>query len=65
MAIDRKLKLCQGECGKMQYLFSKGMCKSCWAKLHKKPMSPMSEKHKKTTAEYKPKRKKILEENAK
>mgnify|MGYP003595656112 CR=1 FL=1 len=63
MAIDRKLKLCKGECGEMKYLFSKGMCKSCWAKLHKKPINPMSEKHKKTIEEYKPIRKKFLEEN--
>lgn len=63
MSIERKKKLCQGECDSMQYLFSKGMCKSCWAKLHKKPMNPMSEKHKKTIEEYKPIRKKFLEEN--
>lgn len=63
MAIERKKKLCQGECGEMQYLFSKGLCKSCWARLHKKPMNPMSEKHKKTIEEYKPIRKKFLEEN--
>ena len=61
--IPRKKKICKGECGEMQYLFSKGMCKSCWAKLHKKPMNPMSEKHKKTIEEYKPIRKKFLEEN--
>ena len=63
MAIERKKKLCKGECNSMQYLFSKGMCKSCWARLHKKPMNPMSEKHKKTIEEYKPIRKKFLEEN--
>ena len=63
MSIQQKKKQCKGECGEMQYLFSKGMCKSCWAKLHKKPINPMSEKHKKTLEEYKPIRKKFLEEN--
>ena len=45
MSIQRKKKLCKGECDSMQYLFSNGLCKSCWARLHKKPMSTISEKH--------------------
>ena len=63
MAIDRKLKQCKGECAEMKYLFSKGMCKSCWAKLHKKPINPISKSQQNILNEYKPIRKKFLEEN--
>lgn len=61
MSIQRKKKLCQGECGEMQYLFSKGMCKSCWAKLHKKPMKHISKSYQNILDEYRPKRKAFLE----
>ena len=61
MAIERKKKLCKGECDSMQYLFSKGMCKSCWARLHKKPMKAISKSHQNILDEYRPKRKAFLE----
>ena len=59
--IPRKKKICKGECGEMQYLFSKGMCKSCWAKLHKKPMKHISKSYASILDEYRPKRKAFLE----
>ena len=61
MSIERKKKLCQGECGEMQYLFSNGMCKSCWAKLHKKPIKHISKSYQNILDEYRPKRKAFLE----
>ena len=63
MGIPQKKKLCKGECNSMQYLFSKGMCKSCWARLHKKPINPISKSQQNILDEYKPIRKKFLEEN--
>ena len=59
--IPRKKKICKGECGEMQYLFSKGMCKSCWAKLHKKPMKHISKSYASILDEYRPKRKAFIE----
>ena len=59
--IQRKKKICKGECGEMRYLFSKGMCKSCWAKLHKKPMKHISKSYASVLDEYRPKRKAFLE----
>ena len=61
MSIERKKKLCQGECGEMQYLFSKGLCKSCLARLHKKPIKQISKSHQNILDEYRPKRKAFLE----
>lgn len=29
--ITRKKKICKGRCGKPKYIFSNGMCKTCWA----------------------------------
>ena len=61
MGIPQKKKLCKGECNSMQYLFSKGMCKSCWARLHKKPINPISKSQQNILDEYRPKRKAFLE----
>lgn len=63
MSIERKKKLCQGECGEMQYLFSKGMCKSCWAKLHKKPIKQISDSLKKENEIYKAEKSKYMKEH--
>ena len=61
MGIERKKKLCKGECASMQYLFSKGMCKSCWSKVYKKPIKQVSESYQGILDEYRPKRKAFLE----
>ena len=63
MGIERKKKLCQGECGEMQYLFSKGLCKSCWARLHKKPINPISDSLKKANEIYKVEKAKYMKEH--
>lgn len=59
--IKPKAKICGG-CSQMKVLFSKGLCKVCWAKLHQKPINKVSKKYKQTLKEYKPIRKKFLEE---
>ena len=63
MAVERKKKLCQGECASMQYLFSKGMCKSCWARLHKKPINPISESLKESNKIYKVEKAEYMKEH--
>ena len=63
MSIERKKKLCKGECASMQYLFSKGLCKSCWARLHKKPINPISDSLKKANEIYKVEKAKYMKEH--
>lgn len=63
MSIQQKKKKCQGECGEMQYLFSKGMCKSCWARLHKKPINPISDSLKEANKIYKVEKEKYMKEH--
>ena len=36
--IERKKKICK-ECGTPQYIFSKGLCRRCWGKSQKQPLS--------------------------
>lgn len=63
MAIERKKKQCKGECGEMQYLFSKGLCKSCWSRLHKKPIKPISDSLKEANKIYKIEKAKYMKEH--
>ena len=57
--IQRKKKICKG-CGNEKYIFGKGLCSFCYSKTKKK-IKQISEHHKKTLDEYRPKRKAFLE----
>lgn len=57
-----KKKVCKS-CSQETFLFSKGLCKSCWAKNHTKPIPKISKKYKQTLKEYKPVRQKFLNSN--
>ena len=57
--IPRKKKICKS-CGNEKYIFGKGLCDYCY-KTKQKKIKPISESHKKTLDEYRPKRKAFLE----
>lgn len=57
--IPSKKKMCL-DC-KKPYIFSKGLCQSCWKITHGKPIKKVSASMRKTLDEYAPIRKEFLE----
>ena len=60
--IKQKLKNCSG-CNTQQYLFSQGLCRSCWAKQYQKPINKQSDKEKKRLEKYRILRDQYLKEH--
>lgn len=56
--IKRKKKICK-KCNRSDFIFGRGLCSTCYRSAQK-PVKKISERHKKTLAEYSPKRKEFL-----